>query len=142
MTTRIRLVLDLGVQLFFLFFLAYQLLQNPLDPWSSLALFSLGISSWQLFHAWYTVRKYRDWHRALYLKYMKQVVAYALITLGIGIFMLVSSFGFLWPFLVLVGHLLYWALCLVVPALALYAFGISVQHWYNLYRKPRSFWDL
>jgi hypothetical protein len=142
MTTQIRLWLDFAVQIALVLIFSIQIIQSPQDLVHDLALFSLCICAWQISHAWYLVKRYGDWQGAEYLGHLKQVFWYALFTLSLGLFMTLSSFGFLFPFMVFVYWLLYWALCLLLPALALRYFWKNLQRLYAYWYKPRSFWDL
>ncbi len=141
-TTKIRLLLDFSIQTMLMIVFGLHVLSNPQALWTDVGLFALSMSSWQILHALYVVRKYHDWQRNQYLTNIRQVVAYTLLTVGIGLFMLVTSFGFLFPFLVFVLDILYLAVCGVVIFLAFKYFVGTLQSLYQYYYRPRSFWDL
>jgi hypothetical protein len=142
--TKIRLWLDMSVQLLFFTLLSVQVYLHPtaegLLYYASL--FGLLISSWQIIHALYVVKKYKDWQRKQYLYNMRQVLGYGLLTLGVGIFMIITSFGFLAPFFYFTLSILHWTLCIVVLLLAINYFIISFRRLYQYLYRPKSFWDL
>lgn len=142
--TKIRLWLDLAVQLILFTLLIIQIFNNPAAEsilfYSSL--FGIIISAWQILHALYVVKKYKDWERKQYLYNMRQVLGYGLLTLGVGVFMLISSFGFLAPFFYFTVTILHWILLAVVLFLAVNYFIISFRRLYEYLYRPKSFWDL
>lgn len=142
--TKIRLILDFGIQLLLFILLAIQLIFHP--NLSSLlyygSIFGMLLSLWQIIHAVYVVRKYQDWHRKQYLSNMKQLLAYGLLTLFVGFFMILTSFGFLAPFFYFSMHILHWVVCGVVLFLAIKYFRTSFQRLYQYFYGPKSFWDL
>jgi hypothetical protein len=142
MATKIRLLLDFLIQVFVFIFFIVQFILYPEQIWLTAGLFAVSISAWQILHALYVVRKYQDWERKRYLGSMRQVLAYAFFTLLIGGLMLITSFGFLFPFLVFVVDVLYIVVCSVVLVLSVLYFVQSLRNLYLFYHRPRSFWDL
>ncbi len=142
--TKYRLILDVGIQLLLFILLIIQIIIHPnangILYYASI--FGMILSLWQIIHAVYVVRKYQDWHRKQYLSNMKQVLAYGLMTLFVGFFMILTSFGFLTPFFLFTVHILHWVVCAVVLFLALKYFKISFQRLYQYFYGPKSFWDL
>jgi len=142
--TKIRLIIDVCIQLVLFILLAIQLFINP--TWDCLlfylSIFGILLSFWQLAHAFYVVKKYKDWQRRQYIYYMRQVLAYSLLTVAVGAFMLLVSFGFLVPFFLFTINILHWILCGVVLFLAINYFRISFYRLYNYFYQPKSFWDL
>ena len=141
-STPLRLMLDFGMQslIFALFLLS--LFFSPEAYWFHLAWFGLALSAWQVGQAWYEVEKYQTWAQGAYLAEIKLVTAYfLLITLIAGLMVLLSA-GWLWPFGLFVGRLLYMAFCILLPFMALRYFYRSLQRLYWHFRRPRSFWDL
>jgi hypothetical protein len=108
----------------------------------NVSLFGILLSAWQVLHAFYVVNKYKDWERKQYLYNMRQVLGYGLLTLGIGVFMLIISFGFLAPFFYFTLIILHWILAAVVLFLAFSYFIISLRRLYQHLYRPKSFWDL
>lgn len=142
--TRVRLIIDFCVQLALFVFLIVELILHPtlngLLFYTSI--FGIVLSVWQILHALYVVKKYKDWQRKKYLNNMKQVLAYGLLTLGIGVFMLIVSFGFLSAFFFFTVHVLHWVLSAVVIFLAAKYFITSLKRLCDYYDRPKSFWDL
>jgi hypothetical protein len=142
MVTKIRLLLDFLVQLAVFIFFIVEAITAPTRLWATLGFFALSISTWQILHALYVVRKYKDWQRDKYLANIKQVLAYTFFTLLISGLMWVASFGYLYPFMLFAVEILYFAVCAVVLVLALLYFVQSSRDLYLYFRRPRSFWDL
>ena len=142
--TRIRLWFDLIIQVLFFVLLLVQLLMHPsVESFLyNVSLFGILLSAWQVLHAFYVVNKYKDWERKQYLYNMRQVLGYGLLTLGIGVFMLIISFGFLAPFFYFTLVILHWILAAVVLFLAFSYFIISLRRLYQHLYRPKSFWDL
>jgi hypothetical protein len=142
--TRIRLWLDLSIQIILFSLLIFKLIADKeLDNiLLNLSFFGIIISTWQILHAFYVVKKYKDWQRNQYLYNMRQVLGYGLLTAGIGVLMLIGSFGILAPFFFFTLKILHWILTIVVIALTLNYFIISVKRLYEFIYKPKSFWDL
>jgi hypothetical protein len=142
--TRIRLWLDLMIQILLFILLTVQVLLHPsVEAFLyNVSLFGILLSAWQILHAFYVVKKYKDWERKQYLYNMRQVLGYALLTLGIGVFMLIISFGFLAPFFYFTLIILHWILAAVVLFLTVSYFVISLRRLYQHLYRPRSFWDL
>lgn len=142
MVTKIRLLLDFLVQLAVFIFFILQAIFQPTQLAPMLGLFALSISTWQVLHALYVVRKYKDWQRDKYLLNIKQVLAYSFFTLLISGLMWVASFGYLYPFMLFAAEILYFVVCAVVLVLAALYFVQSARDLYLYFRRPRSFWDL
>ncbi len=142
--TKIRLWLDITVQLILFSILFVQIFRNPSAEKILFycSFFGIIISTWQIINALYVVKKYKDWQRKQYLYNMRQVLGYALLTLGVGIFMLISSFGFLAPFFYFTMIILHWIILGVVLFLALKYFIVSFKRLYQFLYRPKSFWDL
>jgi hypothetical protein len=142
--TRIRLWFDLIIQVLFFVLLLVQVLMHPsVESFLyNVSLFGILLSAWQVLHAFYVVNKYKDWERKQYLYNMRQVLGYGLLTLGIGVFMLIISFGFLAPFFYFTLIILHWILAAVVLFLAFSYFIISLRRLYQHLYRPKSFWDL
>jgi hypothetical protein len=142
--TRIRLWFDLIIQVLFFVLLLVQVLMHPsVESFLyNVSLFCILLSAWQVLHAFYVVNKYKDWERKQYLYNMRQVLGYGLLTLGIGVFMLIISFGFLAPFFYFTLVILHWILAAVVLFLAFSYFIISLRRLYQHLYRPKSFWDL
>jgi hypothetical protein len=142
--TRIRLWFDLIIQVLFFVLLLVQVLMHPsVESFLyNVSLFGILLSAWQVLHAFYVVNKYKDWERKQYLYNMRQVLGYGLLTLGIGVFMLIISFGFLAPFFYFTLVILHWILAAVVLFLAFSYFIISLRRLYQHLYRPKSFWDL
>jgi len=142
--TKIRLWLDLSVQLLLFILLSVQVMLHPTAEGLLyyVSLFGILLSFWQIIHAFYVVKKYKDWQRRQYLYNMRQVLGYGLLTLGVGTFMLLLSFGFLAPFFYFTVTILHWVLAAVVLFLAGNYFVISFRRLYEYLERPKSFWDL
>lgn len=142
--TRIRLWLDLMIQMLLFILLTVQVLLHPsVEAFLyNVSLFGILLSAWQIMHAIYVVKKYKDWDRKQYLYNMRQVLGYGLLTLLIGIFMLIISFGYLADFFYFTLIILHWILASVVIFLAVSYFVISLRRLYQHLYRPRSFWDL
>ena len=141
-TTVIRLIFDSVIQFILFLALAFALWSKPEDWSVHLVGFGALVSAWQVLHAGYGVWRYNDGQGARYLEHMQQILGYLFLVLGVSMLLLVSSFGFLFPFLVFVFDLTYWALCLILPSLGLRYFYKSLRNLWQYYRRPRSFWDL
>ncbi len=143
--TKIRLFLDIGIQLLLFVLLIFSLITGGLE-WQNIlyhtSVFAILLSTWQILHAVYVVKKYKDWQRREYLYNMRQVLAYGLITLFVGFLMLLVSFGFLAPFFIFTISILHWVLCAVVLGLAIKYFWISWRRLYDYLYRPKSFWDI
>jgi hypothetical protein len=142
MTTKIRLALDLGLQLVLFLVFGCRIWWYPQQIWQELGIFVLLISCWQILHALYVSRKYKNWEKIHYLDRIKQVIAYSLLTLGVGGLMYVGSFGLLSAFFMFLVDMVYTGICAVVACLAVHSFALSIKNLYNYYVAPRSFWDL
>lgn len=142
MTTKIRLTLDLVLQFSLLLVFGIRIFWYPEHFWRELGVFALLISSWQVLHALYLARKYKNWEKRTYLNHVKQIIGYGLLTVGISGLMYVGSFGLLAAFLEFLLKILYIAVCLTATGLALHSFAMSVKNVYQYYASPRSFWDL
>ena len=142
--TRIRLWLDLIIQVLLFVLLVVQVILHPnFEAFLfNVSLFGILLSAWQIMHAFYVVNKYKDWERKQYLYNMRQVLGYSLLTLGVGLFMLIISFGFLAAFFYFTLVILHWILAAVVLFLAFSYFLISLRRLYQHLYRPRSFWDL
>ncbi|WCL83013.1 hypothetical protein PPO43_07925 [Saprospira sp. CCB-QB6] len=142
--TKYRLLLDLSIQLILFILWAVQaaLHFSYFGVLYYSSIFVLLLSAWQLLHAFYVVRKHQDWHRKQYLQNMRQLLAYSLITIGIGLFMLLASFGFLAPFFIFSLHILHWVICLVALYFAGHYFWTSIRQLQDYINRPKSFWDL
>jgi hypothetical protein len=129
---------------FFFILLLLKIYQNPSAEGILFyaSIFGMLISGWQILHALYVVKKYKDWQRQQYLYSMRQVLGYGLLTLGVGLFMLIASFGFLFPFFYFTITILHWILLAVVLFLAGNYFIISFRRLYEHLYRPKSFWDL
>lgn len=142
MTKKIRLVLDIVVQIVLWGILIMQINQTPKDTIQHLAIFAGIITFWQMLHAWYVVRKYSDWQRNQHLGQLKKIITYSLLTLIIVVSLVLLSIGALWAFLLFVLNIFYLLWAIGGTLLAIWYFGISWKKLYNFYYKPRSFWDL
>jgi hypothetical protein len=142
--TRIRLWLDFIIQILLFLLLGIRVLLTPtVDSFLyNLSLFGILLSAWQILHAFYVVNKYKDWDRKRYLYKMRQVLGYGLLTLGVGLFMLIISFGFLAPFFYFTLVILHWILAAVVIFLAFSYFLTSLRRLHQYLYRPKSFWDL
>jgi hypothetical protein len=142
--TRIRLWLDLCIQLILFILLIIQIVSEPKAGaiLYHISLFGILLSSWQILHAFYVVKKYKDWQRTQYLYNIRQVLGYGLLTFGIALFILISSFGFMAPFFFFTLKILHWLLSSIVLLLAANYFIISTKRLYEFLYKPKSFWDL
>jgi len=142
MATKLRLILDFILQTAIFIGFALRFYFLPEEAWQTLGYLAICISSWQILHALYVVRKYQDWRQRLYLRNMRQLLAYIVFTLLIGGFMLVASFGLLMPFFIFTLDVLYAVACCVVLMFALLYFAQSLRYLYDYSQRPRSFWDL
>lgn len=142
MRTKIRLSLDLGIQLAFISLLLLQIGTSPEQAIQHIGIFAFLISIWQVFHAVYVVQKYQDWYRGEYLKNIKRVVLASILFLGIGGSIVALTLGSLLPFVIQCTQVLGLGLSLVLAILAFQYFGRSIVNLYAYYHRPRSFWDL
>ena len=142
--TKIRLIIDLCIQVILFALLLLQVILHPSAQGILYyaSIFGIMLSAWQILHAVYVVKKYKDWQRKQYLYNMRQVLAYGLLTLGVGLFMILTSFGFLAPFFYFTVTFLHWVLTAVVLLLALNYFRISWKRFMEYIYRPKSFWDL
>lgn len=142
--TKIRLIIDVAIQCLLFVLLGIQIAMHPTlnATLSNVSVFGIILSGWQILHAIYVVRKYKDWYRRQYLNNMKQLLGYALLTLAVGLFMIITSFGFLAPFFYFTIHILHWVMAAVVLFLAINYFRISFKQLYQYFYRPKSFWDL
>ena len=142
--TKVRLIIDFGIQFLLFILLAIQLIMNLTinNLLFYTSIYGILLSVWQIIHAIYVVRKHQDWQRRLYLRNMQQVLAYSLLTLGVGFFMLLVSFGFLVPFFLFTIYIMHWLLCMIIIVLAIDYFRVSLKRLYEHLYRPKSFWDL
>lgn len=140
--TKIRLILNLGVQSFFIILLLIMSLLNP-EAWLyNTSLFLILISVWQITHAVYVVKKYKDRQYNQYLNIVNHLLMYALLILAIVGLMVGLTLGKLLPFWVFMTNALYFASGGLLIGLAAWYFWQSIQKLYAYYHRPRSFWDL
>ncbi|MCP4437938.1 MAG: hypothetical protein GY810_03260 [Aureispira sp.] len=142
MTKKIRLILDVVVQAILWIFLAVQIAQKPEDTMQHLAIFAGVITCWQMLHAWYVVRKYKDWQRNQHLGQLKKIIVYSLLTMIVGGLIVLVTIGALWPFLLFIVNTLYLLWAVGGSLLAIWYFWVSWKKLLHYYYKPRSFWDL
>lgn len=142
MMTKYRLILDCIVQSLVLIWWALLAFFYPDHLLLYSAIFIGVLSAWQVFHAWYEVNKHQDWYRRLYLLRLRRLVGYGLLTLGVGVAVVVLSFGLLTAFGWFLGEIVAIGLCAGGAVLALWYFFGSIQRLYQYYQRPRSFWDL
>ncbi|MCH2046621.1 MAG: hypothetical protein MK212_21065 [Saprospiraceae bacterium] len=142
MKKKIRLVLDVVVQLVLWGILGVQITQNPEETIQHLAIFAVLITFWQVLHAWYVVSKYHDWQRTQHLFYLKRILAYVVLTLVVGGGVVLLSVGTLWNFWMFIMESLYLIWAIGGTLLAIWYFGISWRILVFYIYKPRSFWDL
>lgn len=142
MTSKVRLTLDSGIQLFLISILLIELIVAPEHFIQHISSFAFSISIWQILHAIYVVQKYRDWHRSIYLKQIKSLVLLSIfILMGAGSIFLVSL-GNWWPYILPILQGLGIVLGFVLAGLAFHYFWHSIKAFYIHWTQPRSFWDL
>lgn len=141
-TTKIRLHLDVIIQTIIFIYFITKLILAPENFLPTIGFFALSIATWQVLHAFYVVRKYSDWQRNIYLYQMRQLLAYAIFSVGIGLVMLAVSWGYLYQFLIFGSTVLYVIICAVVAIFAILYFIQSFKNLFTFYQSPRSFWDL
>ncbi|BDS14045.1 hypothetical protein [Aureispira anguillae] len=142
MRTKIRLALDLGIQLVLISILLLQIKSNPAETIQHLGVFAFLISIWQIFHAIYVVQKYQDWYRDLYLKKIKRIFLISILILGLAGSIAAITLGVLLPTVLQSIQVLGLGLSIILGALAFQYFGRSLVNLYRYYNRPRSFWDL
>lgn len=142
MTKKIRLILDVLIQIILWGILIMQIVQTPENTVQHLAIFAGIITFWQMIHAWYVVWKYRDWQRNQHLGQLKKIIAYSLLTLTVVGTLVLLSIGALWNFWLFAIHTLYILWAVGGTLLAIWYFWISWKKLHDFYYKPRSFWDL
>ena len=141
-TTKIRLHLDVIIQIIIFIYFITKFITEPQDLRANIGFFALSIATWQVLHAFYVVRKYSDWQRNIYLYQMRQLLAYAIFTIAIGLVMLAVSWGYLYNFIIFGSTLLYIIVCAVIAIFAILYLIQSFKNLYTFYQSPRSFWDL
>lgn len=141
-TTKIRLHLDVILQAIIFIYFIVSLIFHPENFLSTIGYFALSIATWQVLHAFYVVRKYSDWQRNIYLYQMRQLLAYGIFSVAIGLIMLAVSWGYLYKFLIFGSTVLYVVFCVVVAIFAILYFIQSFKNLFTFYQSPRSFWDL
>lgn len=142
MRTKIRLVIDCGIQILLISLLLLQISANPAQTTQHLGAFAFLISIWQIFHAIYMVQKHQDWYRGLYLEKIKRIIFVVTVVLLIAGTIAIATFGFFLPYVLKSLQVLGLGLSLVVAFLAFQYFGRSLLNLYSYYNRPRSFWDL
>lgn len=142
MRTKIRLVIDCGIQILLISLLLLQISANPAQTTQHLGAFAFLISIWQIFHAIYVVQKHQDWYRGLYLEKIKRIIFVVTVILLIAGMIAIATFGLFLPYVLKSLQVLGLGLSLVVAFLAFQYFGRSLLNLYSYYNRPRSFWDL
>ena len=141
MRTKIRLTLNIGLQLLLVLGLLFQITNSPQNTLQHIGWFALFISIWQIIHAVYVVQKYKDWHHHIYLKNITAIGHVAFwILIGSGI--LWSLVGNFFPSILVVIQYLAISLGVIVSILAFRYFVRSLVYTYQYANRPRSFWDL
>lgn len=140
--TKIRLILNLSIQSVLILLLLIQSLLWPEALLYHTSLFSILISSWQILHAIYMVKKHKDWQYNRYLQIIRQLGIYVGLILGIVGLMVAITLGMLSPFWLFIADSLHIVSCGGIVCLALWYFWQSIYKLYHYYHRPRSFWDL
>lgn len=140
--TKIRLILNLSIQSVLILLLLIQSLLWPEALLYHTSLFSILISSWQILHAIYMVKKHKDWQYNRYLQIIRQLGIYVGLILGIVGLMVAITLGMLSPFWLFIADSLHIVSCGGIVCLALWYFWQSISKLYHYYHRPRSFWDL
>lgn len=142
MRTKIRLVINLLLQimLFSGFFL--QITYTTVSVWMSLLIYGIGLGVWQTFYASYMVQQHADWYLTLYLKRVKVVAKVSIGLLVCTLLVGLLSLGYLYTPLFLLLKYLSYGLGIVLFLLAVPHFIRSIIQTYYYYKQPRSFWDL